>query len=84
MVGKNCKGWNHTYTEGSRSEIRVEPAARTGNHTKLASLPKLRSIFTAETHARRLAVSSLKTISRGSSVSSLSHEVVSKSSKNEY
>ena len=41
------KGWNHIYTDGSKSEMGVGAASATGSHTESASLPKISSIFTA-------------------------------------
>jgi len=59
VVEKKYKGWNHIYTDGSKSEIGVGAAATTRNCTKSASLPKFSSIFTAETHAIHLALNTL-------------------------
>ena len=42
----------------------VRVAAANENPTKSVSLPKFRSIFTAETHAIRLALNTIKTINR--------------------
>ena len=56
VVENKYTGWNHLYTDGSKSGIGVGTAATIGNHTKSASLPKFTSIFTAETHAIHLAL----------------------------
>ena len=56
VVENKYKGWNHIYTDGSKSEIGVGAAATTGSRTEFASLPKFSSTFTAETHAIHLAL----------------------------
>ena len=52
---------NHIYTDGSKSEIGVGAAATTGNRTNSASLLKISSIFTTETHAIHLALNTILT-----------------------
>ena len=59
VVENNYKGWNHIYTDGSKSEIGVGDAASTGSHTESASLSKFSSIFTEETYAIQLALNTI-------------------------
>ena len=66
VVGIEYEGWNHIYisTDGSKSEIRVGAAATIGNRMKSASLPKLSSIFSAETYSIHLATN-IKSATKG-------------------
>ena len=59
VVENKQKGWNHIYTVGSKSEIGVGAAATTENRTNSASIPKISSIITAETHAIHLALNTI-------------------------
>ena len=54
------EGWDHNYTEYSKSEIGVGGAAITENQTKSTILQKIGSIFSSETHAIHLAHNSAK------------------------
>ena len=59
VIEKKYKGWNHIYTDVSKSEIGVGAAATTRKSTKSASLPKFSSTFTAETHAIHVVLNTI-------------------------
>ena len=58
------RGRKHIDTDGSKSEIGVGAAANTVNSAKSASLPKLGSILTAETHVKHLALNTISATNR--------------------